>query len=38
MIVVPEQEIVGLVTPADAFAAVQAVFASMARGERGTSR
>ena len=46
MLIVPEALIAGLVTAADAFAAIEAVFAAMARGEalqlsrgaRGTGR
>ena len=33
MYIVPEREIAGLITPADAYAAVEAVFAAMAAGE-----
>jgi ornithine cyclodeaminase len=33
MLIVPESEIAGLITPEDAYAAVEATFAAMARGE-----
>lgn len=35
MLIIPEALIAGLVTPEDAFAAVEATFAAMARGEAG---